>query len=247
MLNKDEIAARRVPLEDSKLDLSVKHGVWFCDFCEQRFQSEKRFMNHRCEPKRRFNELKSPTGQAALHYYREWMRLRQFGQPSVDAFQTSKFYRMFINFAEYVKTAHISRPDKYIELMVDGDVSPILWKSNSAYSFYIKWLDSMQSPLEQVQESINELLDICEREGVELKKIFVHLGPQRIIQMIAQRKLSPWFLFCSIEFNSALKALDKEHLKAFDAIVNASYWAERFQKEHSTIESIKTIVKGIGL
>ena len=85
------------------------------------------------------------------------------------------------------------------------------------------------------------------REGAELEKVFEHLGVQRILSLIRQRRLSPWFLFCSSAFGKVLKQLDKEHLKSFDAVVNSSYWGNTFQKHKGTVEQIKMIVKELGL
>jgi hypothetical protein len=246
LLNKEQIAARRVPLEDAQIE-QAKHGNWACNYCNQRFQGETRFMKHHCEPKRRAETLVSPLGQGAYAFYRDWMKMRKFGQPGAPAFLESKFYRSFINFTQLVIDANISRPDKYMELMVEGEIQPALWCSSGAYNLYTAWFDSLHDPLEQVSESINHLIDICEKEDVKLENIFEHLGVQRILSLIRQRRLSPWFLFCSASFGKVLKTLDRAHLKSFDAVVNSNYWGGKFQTERAAVEQIKMIVKEIGL
>lgn len=245
-MNAEQIAARRIPIEDAEIAES-KSANWHCNYCSQKFQSETRFMKHYCEPKRRAEMLASPVGQAAFSFYRDWMKMRKFGQPSAPAFLESKFYRAFVNFTQLVIDANISRPDKYIEIMVDCEIQPALWCSVGAYNLYTAWYDSLHSPIDQVQESINYLMDICEKENVELSSIFDHLGVQRILSLIRQRRLSPWFLFCSAAFGRILKSLDSAHLKSFDAIVNSNYWGEKFAKEKKTISEIKALVKDIGL
>lgn len=246
LLNKDQIAARRIPIEDAYIEQS-KTAVWKCVYCEKRFVSENVFMKHYCEPKRRAETLVSPLGQGAFAFYRDWMKLRKFGQPGAPAFLESKYYRAFINFTQLVIDANISRPDKYIELMVLGEIQPSLWCSSAAYNVYTGWFDSLHAPMEQVEESISHLLDICEKEEVKLQDIFEHLGVQRLLSLIRQRRLSPWFLFCSAAFGKVLKTLDRGHLKAFDAVVNSSYWGGKFQKERAVVEKIKELVKDIGL
>ena len=246
LLNTEEIASRRIPMEEAVITASKK-GHWLCAHCNKRFTNETLYMRHSCEPKRRAEELMSPLGQSAFALYRDWMRMRKFSQPSSAAFLESKFYRAFINFAKLIVDANISRPDKYLELMTEGEVQPALWCSPGAYTLYTQWFDSLHDPLEQVQDSINHLLDICEKEEVPLEKIFEHLGVQRILSLIRQRRLSPWFLFCSASFGKVLKQLDKEHLKSFDAVVNSSYWGGKFSKERAMVEQIKAIVKELGL
>lgn len=246
LLSAEEIAARRVPLEDAEVNLS-KQSNWFCTDCNKRFGGERGFLRHHCEPRRRREELASPLGQAAYGYYCDWMRFRKFSIPNAEAFKESKFYRMFIRFAQLVIDANISRPDKYIQLMVDGEISPSLWCADGAYTLYTKWMDLLHTPLEQVADSINYLFDICDKENVLLPEIFNHLGTQRLLSLIRQRRLSPWFLFCSASFAKILKTLDKDQLKAFDNVVNAQYWGSRFSQEKQTVEEIKKLVKELGL
>lgn len=246
MLDAEQIAARRIPIEDAELNLS-KAKNWHCHYCNHRFKNEMTFMKHHCEPKRRAQELMTPLGQSAYGYYREWMRLKKYSQPSSVAFLESKYYRAFINFSQMVVNTGISKPERYIALMIEAGILPILWCRDQCYSVYLDWIDKLSDPLDQVQESINFLYDICERENTDLSSIFCHLGAQRILSLVRQRRLSPWLLFCSASFGVLLKTLDKEQLSAFNTVVNSSYWASRFQTERSTVSIIKSIVKELGL
>lgn len=246
LLNAEQIKARRVPLEDAEITPS-KTNKWHCGYCNKKFSGETYFLRHHCEPRRRIDELKSPLGQAAYGYYKDWMRLKKFSAPGPEAFMESKYYRTFINFAQMVIDSNLSRPDRYIELMLEGGVQPMLWCREQCYAVYLEWMDKLTDPIEQVSESINYLMDICEKEEVELPEIFNHLGAQRLLSLIRQRRLTPWFLFCSPAFGKILKTLDKSQLTVFNNVVNSSYWGDRFQKEKATLETIKNIVKEMGL
>lgn len=246
LLDEAQIAARRIPLDESLLSVS-KRKNWYCDYCGRHFSGEMTFMKHFCEPKRRAQEIITPIGQAAYSYYREWMRLKKYSQPSSSAFLESKYYRAFINFAELVIKANIPTPDKYIQLMVEGDIMPVLWCRDSAYGIYIEWVDKKSSPIEQVQQTVNYLFDIAERENVSISNIFEHLGTQEVISLVRQRKLTPWFLFCSSKFGSILKKMDQQELSAFNAVINSAFWAEKFQKNKDTINDIKLIAAEVGL
>jgi hypothetical protein len=246
ILNAEEIAARRIPLEDAEINLG-KIGNWYCHYCTKRFATETTFMKHFCEPRRRAQELLSPVGQTAYGFYREWMRQKKFSQPSSAAFLESKYYRAFINFSELVVKANISNPNKFISLMVEGNILPILWCRDSAYALYLDWSDKISDPLDQVQDSISYLIDTAGKEKVDLREIFTHLGPNTVLSLIRQRRLTPWLLFCSTSFGAFLKTLDMSQLKAFNQVVNSAYWAERFKTEKAAIDNIKHIAKEMGL
>jgi len=204
-------------------------------------------MRHHCEPKRRAQELMSPIGQAAFGYYRDWMKMKRFSQPGAAAFMESKYYRAFVNFAQLVIDANISRPDKYMALMVEADVLPVLWCREQCYAVYLDWTDKLSDPLEQVQDSVNFLFDLCEKESVKIADIFNHLGGQRVLSLVRQRRLTPWLLFCSSKFGVFIKTLDKSQLVAFNAVVNSAYWGGRFQTEKATVNNIKQIAAEVGL
>lgn len=245
LLSEEEISKRRIPTEESSN--IIKRSNWLCSDCDKRFANEAFFMKHNCEPRRRREEFSSPLGQAAYSYYLEWMTLRKFSKPNSSAFMESKFFKPFIKFAQMVIDANIAKPHRYIALMIEGEVQPVLWTTTAAYTLYTKWLDLLLDPMDQVSESISYLLDICENENVDLKNVFQHMGVQRILNLVRQRRLSPWFLFCSNEFGKILKTVDKEHLKAFNTVVNAQYWSARFNECKSTVNEIKIIIKELGL
>jgi hypothetical protein len=245
-LNAEEIAARRVPVEDAEMNLARAKN-WHCHYCNHRFKNELTFMKHHCEPKRRAQELMTPIGQAAFEFYREWMRMKKYSQPSAAAFMESKFYRSFLNFAQLVQDANISKPERYMALMIEADILPILWCRDQCYSVYLDYMDKVSDPIEQVQDSINYLLDICEKEGYSLSNVFEKLGAQQVLSLVRQRRLTPWLLFCSPTFGSLLKTLDKHQLAAFNTVVNANYWQERFTEEKKVLDDIRHIVKELGL
>lgn len=246
LLDEDQIRARRVPIEEAEISLG-KAKNWHCHYCDSRFANETAFMRHHCEQKRRASEIISPLGQAAYGYYSEWMRVKKFSQQTTATFMSSKYYRAFINFAQLIIDANISRPEKYIAIMNDADLPPVLWCRESAYALYLDWMDKLQDPLDSVQESVNYLLDICEKEGTGLPNIFSHLGSSRVLSLIRQRRLSPWLLFCSSTFGTLLRSLDKSELSAFNAVVNSSFWATKFSQNRAIVENIKTIAKELEL
>lgn len=246
LLNAEQIAIRRIPVDDAEITVRGQNK-WHCSFCNKRFVHENSFLGHQCEPRRRIEELKSPLGQAAYGFYRDWMRLKKHSQPGADAFLESKFYRTFINFAQLVVDANISRPDKFMELMIEAEVAPVLWCREQCYALYLEWTDKMSDPLDEVQQSLNYLFDICDKEEVGIKTIFNHLGPQRVLSLVRQRRLTPWLLFCSPSFGAFLRTIDKTQLKVFNAVVNASYWGNRFQTERAIIANIKTIINELEL
>ena len=131
--------------------------------------------------------------------------------------------------------------------MVDAGITPDLWCRDACYKMYLDWVDKLEDPYEQVQSSIECLIDIAEKEGVDYRNIITHLGSQQILKLITQRKLSPWYLLHSSKVQALLKSLDKEELKNYDAAINIGAWVERLAEQESIRASIRHIIKEIDL
>jgi hypothetical protein len=246
LFNQNAINDRRISVDEAELTPG-KPGVFLCHYCTRKFSNESIFMRHQCEQKKRAYEIANPVGQAAFIHYTNWMKAKKFKAQSIDAFMASRYYRAFLRFAEMVMNAGIGKPERYIHLMVDAGITPDLWHRDQCYKMYLDWMDNQEDPLDQVAASIMCLMDLAEKEEVDYKKVIEHLGAQRILSLIGQRKLSPWFLLHSQAVQTFLKGLDPEHLKNFDRAINISAWVERLQ-EHKTIRNdIRKIITEVGL
>lgn len=237
---RQKAAARRATSE-------VQKPEWKCHYCGKSYTSETFYMNHFCKERERYEEIRSPVGQAAYQYYCEWMKLYRRKPPAIDTFTTSRFYTSFIKFAKNVVTISLPSPELFIRLMVERDISPTLWARDQCYSIYLEYFDKTADPFQQVQTSIEKLIDISEKENVELCNIFGHLGPARVIELIRLRQLSPWLMFCSIKFGDFLKSISQDEWTQISKIINPSYWSNKFDENKDIINEIKEISNGIGL
>ena len=246
LLDEEQIARRRIPLEEAEISVSRKSN-WHCSYCNKRWGGETAFMNHRCEPKRRAEEFASPLGQAAYGFYREWLRLKKHSAQGAEAFKESKYYRAFIKFAELVAKAGISFPEKYIELMVEGEVLPVLWCRDACYTLYLEWVERRVDPMEQVEKSAALLFDLAEREEVSHTAIIEHLGPQRIFELLHQHRLTPWLLLRTAGFKRLFATFDNSQKKVFGELVNTGYWSQKFSERPEVVAQVNELVKELGL
>ena len=220
---------------------------WHCHYCDKKFTHEMTYMNHVCKERLRHDELRSPIGQAAYAYYCEWMKLYKRKAPPIETFATSRYYTAFVKFSKYAIDVSLPSPNMFIRLMCDRDISPTLWARSQCYSIYLEFYDKSVEPLDQVQNSILTLFDICDKENVAIDKVFVHLQAARINELLRLRKLSPWLIFCSGTFGSFLKTIPQDDWTEMSKIVNPSYWSEKLAQNKKLVDDILLITKEIGL
>lgn len=239
---RDAAASRRNSLQSVQND-----AAWNCHYCGKNFTHETSFMNHFCKERERYEELRSPIGQAAYAYYCEWMRLYRRKPPSIDTFATSRFYTSFVRFAQHVNVISLPSADMFVRLMCERDISPTLWTRDQCYSIYLEFYDKAYDPIEQVRVSVETLIDIAGKEQIELSAVFKHIGPAKVIELLRLRKLSPWFIFCSAKFGEFLKTLPAEDWAEMSKVINPIYWSEKLDTNKALVADIIDISNGIGL
>jgi hypothetical protein len=193
---------------------------------------------------KRFEEFQSPTGQAALGYYQRWMRVQKRNPPGASAFLESKYFRTFINFAEFVRKVTLPLPDKFIWLMNEKKYPPTMWTLDDAYTLYLEFLDRKASPMDQVGLSIKTLISIATEADVDIGDAFDTLRPTELIHLIRTRQLSPWLLLHSTKFKMFFRdKMSDEQKIILQSLINPEYWSEQFEDNETAVEKIRAYVK----
>jgi hypothetical protein len=97
-------------------------------------------------------------------------------------------------------------------------------------------------------------MQLAEKEGIvdndgnpDISKIAEHLGDQRMISLVRQKRLSPWLIFNAKTFVSTINKLEPEQRKLLNTIVNADYLVEQFQKNLEALKTIREIISDVGM
>lgn len=226
----------------------MKEKRFLCDFCGTRFSLETRYMNHRCKQMIRQEEFITPIGQAAWIFYQKWMKAKRKVVPKSSTFLHSKFYNSFIRFAEYIKKSHLPDVDMFIWLMTDKDISPTIWTSDQVYSQYIEFMDRKATPTKQAEITINSLFDLAQQHNCDVTAVFDTVCANEIIQLIRQRRLSPWLLLNSSKFREFfVKKTSAEERIILENIIRPPYWTKKFLSSPKDIQRMKLYVSELSL
>lgn len=232
----------------SVVEETVKPDVkWPCEFCGHVFTFEKSFMNHTCRERDRIEELRGPTGQAAYAHYSAWMKQKKRSVPPIETFGSSKLYTTFIKFAEYAQRTHIPNIPLFIQLMVEHDVSPMLWSRDQTYAMYLQWFDNAYPPEVQVLESLEKLSEIAIDYECVRADVFKQMPIGLLVQLIERRKLSPWFLLSSKVFRDHVGSLKQEDKARLQRAVNEGAMVNRIQQDQERFAFFNKLTREVGL
>lgn len=220
---------------------------WKCLYCGKRYETEKGFMDHKCKTKERIEELKTPIGQFAYTLYSEWMKAQKRKAPSAETFSTSKYYSVFIKFANFVQGNNLLDAPRFIKFMVDKDMSPTLWMKENIFNLYMKELDQNVDIFDLFVKSMVTLQQESEKNDVPISSILNFLGIRRIMSMIRARQISPVILLLSDQFKKMYPHIDMDDMKALTSLVNFSYWKDIVEENDNKTKELKQHAEYFGL
>lgn len=219
-----------------------------CEYCGKGFVHEDRFLNHKCKQLKRYEQFETPVGQAAWFYYQQWMKEQRKNVPKSKSFIQSKFFNSFIRFAEFVKKVSLPKPNLFIWLMCQKDISPTIWTNHQVYSIYLEFLDRKAEPYQMVQMTIDTLFKLAEAADCDVEQIFDVLTPSEIITLLQRRSLSPWLLLLSKKFtNFYINCVNSEQRKIIESIIKPDFWAQKFSENPNVVNDIKRYIAELNL
>jgi hypothetical protein len=196
----------------------------------------------------RDEEFRSPSGQAAWSYYQKWMRAYQRIVPKPQAFIKSKFYTSFIKFTKFVRKTNMPDTDTFIWLMKEKDISPTLWCNDQVYSLYLEFIDRRAVPEKQATITIDTLFKLSDAGEVDVGEIFNLLEANELIQLLRQRRVSPWILLNSAKFRVFfVEKTTPEQKIILESIIRPEYWKGKFAANPKVVKKMKLFVDELQL
>lgn len=221
--------------------------LYQCKYCKKQFMKEKHFMAHECKEMLRSREIQTVAGQRAYISYKLWLEKQRRKPPPIETFVTSTYYTGFMKFAHFCKDTSIADPETYVEIMVKKGISPTLWLKDDAYAMYLEHMDKRADPYDQAERTLNCLATVAEKLEIPIGDVFAELRYGEMLELINQRQLSPWILFCSPKFKEWVAKLDEYERTNLMKSIGIVYWQMVLEKNPKVVQDMKCLVADIGI
>lgn len=218
-----------------------------CKYCSRIFKYEKVFAKHECTPMRRASEIQTPDGRMAYGLYCKWMEFKRQSSPSIETFMISSFYEIFLKFTRYCKEFQVASPESYIKLMVNNKIQPTAWRHPEAFKMYLDWHDKHSHPLDQANITVNTFLALSDIMSAPTAEVLSQLEFSTVKELISQRKLSPWLLFCSQKFKDWLGKQDPSDRQLLMKQIGVDYWSYKLEANPKVVKELKQIAVALGI
>lgn len=222
--------------------------LYRCKFCKKGFPSERVFMKHECTQMKRSKEIQTPEGAMAYGLYKRWLEKQRRVAPPIETFLTSAYFTAFMKFAEWSRETGIPDNDKYVEVMVTNTISPTNWRRTEAYSMFMEHMDKHTNPIDQAMSTAEVIAKLAELNEVEMHEVFALYKAGEIADLVNQKQMSPWLLFCSVKFKEWVAQLDEHDRKYFMNAININYWVVKLERaKPAMLNELKTIAQSLGI
>lgn len=191
--------------------------------------------------------MKTPLGQAAYLFYAKWMFATKRSVPSRETFMASKYYESMIRFAKFIKAVRIPEPEIYINVMKSKDLQPSIWTMDDAYGFYLEHVEFHMDPKTSIRITSKALESLADEYLCDIADVFQKVEPNEIIQLIRERKLTPWVLLKSSKFKLFLSECTDEQMEIVESLINSTFWKRRFADNPKVVEFVKQCNEILGI
>lgn len=221
--------------------------LYDCKYCKKKFLSERTFIRHECTPMIRSREIQTIVGQRSYGLYKIWLEKQRRKAPAIEGFISSAYYSSFIKFANWTTETGVPDSAKYVELMINEKIAPALWRRSEAYQIYLEYIDKKSDPYEQINNSIETILALSEGLGIKTCEVFDKFTCGEISELIQQRRLSPWLLFCSKSFKEWIGKLHEGEKNSLMKNIGISLWSERLERSPEIVKNVRLIAEELGI
>jgi hypothetical protein len=219
-----------------------------CEFCLKKYVKEGSFKKHKCKLMARHKLMRTPVGAAAFKDYSTWLSELKYMNYGKDNFIESKVFISFVKFGEFSSKFALPNKKRFIQYMVDMQISPKDWSNKMVYEAYIKNYETLTSPEDQAAITVETIFELSRIYECEAQEIFIYMDPISLIRMIQAKKLSPWILLFSNKFMWFVKnEMTREQRIIMEKFVEVDSWNEIFDKHPDIVEKMKTYVKALNL
>jgi hypothetical protein len=216
-----------------------------CKFCNKGYRRENTLAVHMCEPKRRW-QAKDDTGpriglQAFQRFY-ERTQSNGNKKKTHEDFMTSQYYSAFVKFGWFVHQVRAVNPMRYVDFLLDNNVKLDWWTKDRYYEKYIIDHMKIEQPADGVARTIQELGRWAEENKSSVERFFADASPNKIVNMISNGRLSPWFLFNCNQGTNMLGSLNEEQLTLAFKWIDPDAWTRKFEKYPEEVEWIRELL-----
>ena len=190
----------------------------------------------------RIREKNNKETVAAFEAQQSYNRLKhRRGSKDVDNFLRTPTYPHFIRLIRFAKEVNLPDIEYYLKIMIASQRQPTTWCSDKSYRIFLQQMNSSIAATEAIRISAKELQDLSERLDLSVREMVELMEVPEILQLVRQRRLSPWIIFNSELLKKKFEDADEGMQKTASGIMDPNYWTVIMQQNGKAVLLAKKV------
>ncbi len=150
--------------------------------------------------------------------------MKRRGCKSEDSFLRSASFPHFVKLCRFGREVHIPDLALYLKIMVAADRRPNTWISDRSYRIFLETMNSQTAATEMIEISAKTIQSLAEKNEMRVPAYVLLMGIGEMLQLMRQRRLSPWIILNSNLFKRKIQEATPEEKEIIAKLIDADYW-----------------------
>lgn len=220
-----------------------------CEYCNKSFARQKTMDVHMCEPKRRWSQKDNKVHVLAFEIFRRFYEINFANQKpkQFTDFAQSQYYNAFIKTADFITTNTPVEIGAFIDWLCTSKIRVDSWARQGTVDSYIKQLVRTEAVPQALNRTIITMGEWAGEEDARLEDFFKYVNLNRVTQMIANGRISPWVLLNCETGKDMLTIMHDDQIKIIYEIIDPEYWKRTFKKRDEDKDFVTNTLKEAGI
>ncbi len=227
----------------------INNSMPTCPYCDKTFSRQSTLDIHMCEPKRRYDQKDNKVHVLAFEIFKRFYEINYSNQKAkqfVD-FANSQYYKAFIKTAQFITTNTPVEIGAFIDWLCTSKIRIDSWPKQSTIDQYLKHLIRTEGVTQALNRTITTMGDWAQQESARLEDFFRYVNLNRVTQMIANGRISPWVLLNCETGKDMITIMHDDHIKIIYDIIDPEYWKRTFRKRDEDYDFVKSTLREAGI
>lgn len=227
----------------------IKTDMPTCNYCSKTFARQKTLDVHMCEAKRRWEQKDNKVHVLAFEIFRRFYEINYSNQKPKEYvdFANSQYYRAFVKTAEFITGNTPIEIGAFIDWLCTSKIRIDSWAKQGTVDTYIKHLIRTEGVTQALNRTIVTMGEWAEQEGARLEDFFKYVNLNRVCQMIANGRISPWVLLNCETGKDMITIMHDDHIKIIYEMIDPEWWKRTFRKRDEDQDFVKATLREAGI
>ena len=220
-----------------------------CPYCAKTFRRQSTLDIHMCEPKRRYDQKDNKVHVLAFEIFKRFYEINYSNQKAkqfVD-FTNSQYYKAFIKTAQFITENTPVEIGAFIDWLCTSKIRIDSWPKQSTIDQYLKHLIRTEGVTQALNRTITTMGEWAQQESARLEDFFKYVNLNRVTQMIANGRISPWVLLNCETGKDMITIMHDDHIKIIYEMIDPEYWKRTFRKRDEDCDFVKSTLRDAGI